>query len=111
MRIAKLIELVERAGGRFVLEDRQASLAWSERLTIKQRARARRLDRQVRRCAYQVTAELLERAYARWWESHIACKCPARRFAHPPHKTDGTGPSGSEQDGSQTCLTCEGKIQ
>jgi hypothetical protein len=86
MRIAKLIELVEKDGGRFVVENRQASLAWPGRLTSKQRGRARQLDRQIRKRAYLVTAELLEREYSRTWEREVACHCPARPFAHLPHQ-------------------------
>jgi hypothetical protein len=89
MRIAKLIELTEKAGGRFVIENREASLAWPQRLKSKQSARARQLDRQVRKLAYLVTAELLEREYSLRWEREVACHCPVRRFAHPPHRPGG----------------------
>src|SRR3974390_2011453 len=58
MRIAKLIELVEKACGIFVVEKRRASLAWPGRLTSKQRCRARQLDLEVRKRVYVVTAEL-----------------------------------------------------
>jgi hypothetical protein len=85
MRIAKLIGLVESAGGKFVVENRQAALAWPTRLTSKQRCRARELDRQLRNRVYLVTAELLEREYSRTWEREVACHCPARPFAHLPH--------------------------
>jgi hypothetical protein len=86
MRIAKLIELVEKAGGRFTIEDRRVSLAWSECSTAKQQSRARQLDRQVRKRVYLVTAELLERESSRCWEREVACHCSARSFAHQPHE-------------------------
>jgi hypothetical protein len=88
MRIAKLIELIEKAGGRFVLENRQASLAWPERLTRKQRCRARTLDGQVRKQAYLVCAELLEREEGRRWQRQCACHCSTKPFAHPPHRPE-----------------------
>ena len=80
-----LFSTQEKAGGRFVVENRQASLAWSGRLTSKQRCRARQLDRQIRERVYLVTAELLEREYSRTWEREFACHCRARPFAHLPH--------------------------
>lgn len=86
MKAVKLIEVVERAGGRFELVDHEPSLAWPERITAKQRRRAVELDRQVRRQVYLVTAELRERAYSRWWETNIACHCPASPYTHAPHK-------------------------
>jgi len=88
MRIAKLIELVEKCGGRFTIENRQISLGWAERLTAKQRQRARQLDQRIRKQVYLVTCELLEREYARRWQREVACHCPARLFAHPPHRSE-----------------------
>ena len=86
MKIVKLIELVERAGGRFKLVNRVVGLGWPERMNTTKRRRTVKLDREVRKNVYLVTAELRERACSRWWEANFACHCPAYRFAHRAHK-------------------------
>jgi hypothetical protein len=85
MKAAQLIGVVEKAGGRFELFDRQPSLSWPQRLSMKQRRRAQKLDCQVRKNVYCVTAELRERAYGLWWEANLACHCPSQPYAHRAH--------------------------
>lgn len=84
MRIAELIARIERQGGQFTLEDREALLSWPA-LTGAKAKLARALDARAREQAYLATAELLEREASRRWE-RVACRCSARRFAHAPHR-------------------------
>lgn len=68
-QVAKLIEQIERLGGKFVIANREISLAQPDSLTTAQQNAFRRLDGQARRNFTLVRAELLEREASRAWEA------------------------------------------
>jgi hypothetical protein len=69
MTITKLIEQIERVGGKFIIANREISLAWPVSLNPKQQDAFRRLDTLARENYVLVCAELLERKASRAWEA------------------------------------------
>jgi hypothetical protein len=69
MTITKLIEQIERLGGKFVIANREISLAWPESLNPEQQDAFRRLDTRARDNYVLVRAELLEREASSAWEA------------------------------------------
>ncbi len=68
MTTTKLIEQIERLGGKFVIANREISLAWPESLNPKQQDAFRRLDTLARENYFLMRAELLERRASHTWE-------------------------------------------
>ena len=69
MTTNKLVELIEAAGGEFLIEGRQVSILWPASLSAKEQSAFQRLDRLARADHYCLTSWILERRASRAWEA------------------------------------------